>query len=190
MWTMQLVAHFPLAGAISRGDAAAFETGLVAAIIVLLVLLFGVRALRSHDLKMRRSRYYGRHRPRLDGPSQAAEQEASANRALTPSFVSSRRRRGWRGGGSDRVTPAPVASTLWVAHGFAVDRVPVPNGAGTSAPSAAESETPAAPRHRAPHRSPALQPAPLASTLPRLELPPPPRGPSTAGQLNSRGPPG
>src|SRR5450631_3576230 len=200
---MQLVAHLPLAGAISRGDAATFETRLVGAIIVLLVLLFGVRALRSHDLKRRKSRNLGFHRadgdrhwPQADEPSRVAEQEVSVNRPLSPSFVSSRRRRGWGGARSDRVAPAPVSSTLWVANGFAVDGVFVPGGAGAegSRPPTGGSPPPppslAPPRSRAPHRSPAPKAPPLASTLPRLELPPPPQGPPPPGQLHGGGQPG
>jgi hypothetical protein len=178
--TMQLVAHLPLAGAISRGDAATFETRLVGAIIVLLVLLFGVRAFRSYDLKRRKSRNLGFHRadgdrpwPQADEPSRLAEQEVSVNRPLSPSFVSSRRRRGWGGARSDRVAPSPVSSTLWVANGFAVDGVLVPGGTGAEG-----------------SRPPAGGSPPLASSLPRLELPPPPQGPPPPGQLHGGGQPG
>jgi hypothetical protein len=200
---MQLAASFTLAGGISRGDAAAFETRLVGAIIVLLVLLMGVRALRSYDLKRRKSRSLGFHNSedghhwhQADEPSRLAEQEVSVNRSLCPSFVSSRRRRGWRGARSDRVVPAPVSSTLWVAHGFAVDGVPVPDGAGAKGSGPPEAGSPRLPRTRAPQRSrgpqrsPAPTAPPLASSLPRLDLPPPPQGPPPPGQRQSGGQPG
>ncbi len=180
---MQFVAYFPLAGAISRGDAATFETRLIGAIVVLGVLLMGVRALRSYDLKRRRSRSLGFHRsdgsrywPQADEPSRVAEQEVSVNRSLSPSFVSSRRRRGWSGARSDRVAPAPVSSTLWVANGFAVDGVLVPDGAGAEVSRPPGGGSPSPPRPGAPQRSRAPKAPPLASTLPRLELPPPPPG--------------
>ena len=203
MSTMPLVAYFPLVGGISRGDAATFETRLIGAVIVLGVLLMGVRALRSYDLKRRKSRSLGFHRsdggrhwPQADEPSRVAEQEVSVNRSLSPSFVSSRRRRGWTGARSDRVAPAPVSSTLWVANGFAVDGVLVPDGAGAevSRPPGGGSPSPPRPRapqrSRAPHRSPAPKAPPLASTLPRLELPPPPQGPPPPGQVQRDGQPG
>lgn len=197
MGTMQLVAHFPLAGAISRGNAATFETRLIGAIIVLGVLLMGVRTLRSYDLKRRKSRSLGFHRSDGDGhwaqarePSRVAEQEVSVNRSLSPSFVSSRRRRGWTGARSDRVAPAPVSSTLWVANGFAVDGVPVADGAGAEASPPPGGGSPLPSRPRAPQRSRAPKAPPLASTLPRLELPPPPQGPPPPGQLQRGGQPG
>jgi hypothetical protein len=195
--TMQLVVYFPLVGGISRGDAATFETRLIGAIAVLGALLMGVRALRSYDLKRRRSRSFGFHRsdgdrhwPQADEPSRVAEQEVSVNRSLSPSFVSSRRRRGWTGARSDRVTPAPVSSTLWVADGFAVDGVLEPDGAGAEVSRAPGGGSAPRPRPRAPQRSRAPKAPPLASTLPRLELPPPPLGPPPPGQLQRGGQPG
>jgi hypothetical protein len=170
---MRTVAYFSLAGATSRSGVSTFETRLVGAAAVLLFVLLVLRAWRSHDQRRRKAGSLGlyesevaHHGPRAGGGSRVDDQPVSANQALTPSFVSSRRRRGWKGTKPDRSSPSPMPSDLWVAHGYAVEKALLPerDGAGGSGSAKGASPTPGQP-----HRSP-----PVASALPPLEQPPPP----------------
>jgi hypothetical protein len=183
----------------SVGSGSSIEYGLLGFAVLMLLLVFIVRAKRSHDQKVRRAASAGfydfdvaRYGASGAGSSLMENAVASSARPLAPSFSSSNRGNGGSTAGNGTKPPMPVPSSFGPVDRSHPGPVPGFDAAAASnlrppdvkrmppPPPVAPAAGLGSPELPIPSSPPLPPPPPAAdpSTLPTLEQPPPPGAPA------------